>query len=95
MEQKKNGRELGLKAESFVKFLCRKYNIPYKEATAEEDCGGGKTDLVVGGKGIQISLQPKSKKQQQKLRRKGVIPFYLFGKTETNLVKELNEICLV
>lgn len=71
MEAKNDPKKIGAQAEERVARLASGFgNV--RRATLDEDCGGGKTDVVIDYIPVQVSAQPKSKAQRQKLERLGV-----------------------
>ncbi len=104
LENTIKGREAlrdGRKAERYLLELIgqvlNEYGISLvaRLATAQEDMGGGKTDIVIsdfyGSKlKIQVSLKPKSKRARKNLARKGVIPLSILGKKRDTLEEEIH-----
>ena len=80
-----DSKKRGIAAKKLMIELCNKNRIPCRSSNLEEDCGGGKTDVVVKNKRVQI----KSKRQQKSLEKKGVIPLAVGGKSEKSLVNIL------
>lgn len=69
-----NPLERGKKAEERVLNLASQAGFNARRARPEEDCGGKKTDVVIDDTPFQVSCQPKSKQQREKLHKLGVSP---------------------
>lgn len=63
--------EDGMRAEKRVVALARQLWLSARLASSKEDYGN-KTDVVIDGRPIQVSVQPKYKKQRKGLRKRGI-----------------------
>ena len=67
--------------ESYVLEIAKKIpGVEARPATNEEDCGNRKADIVIKYHGqeyfIQVSHQPKSKRERRKLIKRGTYPVH-------------------
>ncbi|MCB9812907.1 MAG: hypothetical protein H6772_00730 [Pseudomonadales bacterium] len=67
----RKSQENGRAAEERVVDIALRLGLSARLATTQEDYGN-KTDAVVNGRPIQVSVQPKSKKQRVGLQRRGI-----------------------
>jgi hypothetical protein len=66
-------KKAGKQAEQRVVEAALRLGYNARFATLDEDCGGGKTDVVINGRDVQVSVQPKSREQRKSLEKKGVV----------------------
>jgi hypothetical protein len=81
-------QKIGLEAEERVADLARRLGSKITQ-TPRLDYGG-KTDLVIDGLPIQVSVWPKSRGEQERLKRRGIRPVAAGDRySETDILDQL------